>query len=85
MAWTECCHHDGSFLWMLVGHHRNTAMSRVGAGVVAVGLTSSSGSMIEEAPAALGATHRIPKECIKQATKKTCMEISGERGTILKR
>ena len=94
MAWTECCHHDGSFLWMHVGHHRNTAMSHISDGVVAVGLTSSSGngiavaassSMIEEVLAASGVMHQSPKDCIKQARKKTCTEISWERGTSLKR
>ena len=44
MVWTVRCHHDGSFLWMPVGHHRNSAMIRVGAGVVVVGLSSSSGN-----------------------------------------
>ena len=79
MARTEHHHHDGSLL---------SEMSRMSAGVAAVGLSSSPGSgvtvaasssTIEEAPATSRVTHRSPEECIQQATKESCTEICRER------
>ena len=83
MAWIVCCHHDGSFMWMPMGHPRNAAMIGIGAGFAAVGSSPGSGIAIaassstsEEAPAAARLTHRSREECVQQTTEETSTEFS---------